>query len=357
MKVLDTVIRSISMALDIAVERTHMDDVELITIDRISRLDPVLSNDRVFFPIEQDDQGWTGISMSATEVTDSEIRLITLVLRSELEGEFQSSLFADLLLPEWQQSLIHWIQGEDKESITDLSLHFSQLKIGEQVVPFLLSLRENEGIQGFKETFELLDSFTGGAFILLPMDGNQWLLLFDSLLLEDGSFEAEHSSVESMGEALSQVIQAETALPITLTLHDPCHWTSLPQAYHTLQTFLQTGLKFVPGKYIYSPRNLLVEYLLDNTSDAILKKWREAAPTLFAAIQNEETRMTLNAFYANEGHLSGTAKALYIHRNTLLYRLDRIKQDTGWDVRRLNDAQIIRLALLIHTFSPKSPKA
>jgi len=47
-------------------------------------------------------------------------------------------------------------------------------------------------------------------------------------------------------------------------------------------------------------------------------------------------------------NVSETAKKLYIHRNTLLYRLDKFKQETGLDVRTFNDAVLVKIALLLY---------
>ncbi|GJM80639.1 hypothetical protein HMSSN139_31350 [Paenibacillus sp. HMSSN-139] len=47
-------------------------------------------------------------------------------------------------------------------------------------------------------------------------------------------------------------------------------------------------------------------------------------------------------------NVSETAKRLYIHRNTLLYRMDKFKQETGLDVRTFNDAVLVKLELLLY---------
>lgn len=60
-----------------------------------------------------------------------------------------------------------------------------------------------------------------------------------------------------------------------------------------------------------------------------------------------EWRRTLKAFYDNQCHIADTAKQLYIHRNTVLYRLNRIEQLTGIQVRNPADSLRIRAALLL----------
>jgi len=64
-------------------------------------------------------------------------------------------------------------------------------------------------------------------------------------------------------------------------------------------------------------------------------------------IEQREWRKTLRVFYDNHGHIGETAKGLYIHRNTVLYRLNRIEQLTGLQVRSSADSLRIRIALMI----------
>jgi len=68
-------------------------------------------------------------------------------------------------------------------------------------------------------------------------------------------------------------------------------------------------------------------------------------PDLFT---DSETVATLDAFFSMDCNVSETAKKLFIHRNTLLYRLDKIKNEAGLDVRSFNDAVLVRILLLLY---------
>jgi len=54
---------------------------------------------------------------------------------------------------------------------------------------------------------------------------------------------------------------------------------------------------------------------------------------------------TLQGFFDNNLSITQTAKALFIHRNTLLYRLERVKKITGLDPKKFDDAVLLRIAL------------
>lgn len=67
----------------------------------------------------------------------------------------------------------------------------------------------------------------------------------------------------------------------------------------------------------------------------------------FAALE-EETLETVKYFFDNNLNVSETARQLYIHRNTLMYRLEKVKRLTGLDVRIFDHAIIFKLAMVIH---------
>ncbi len=62
---------------------------------------------------------------------------------------------------------------------------------------------------------------------------------------------------------------------------------------------------------------------------------------------DEETLMTINKFFENSLNVSETSRQLFIHRNTLVYRLDKIQKTTGLDLRVFEDAITFKIALMV----------
>ena len=62
---------------------------------------------------------------------------------------------------------------------------------------------------------------------------------------------------------------------------------------------------------------------------------------------DEETLMTINKFFENSLNVSETSRQLYIHRNTLVYRLDKLQKSTGLDLRVFEDAITFKIALMV----------
>lgn len=62
---------------------------------------------------------------------------------------------------------------------------------------------------------------------------------------------------------------------------------------------------------------------------------------------DEETLTTINRFFENNLNVSETSRQLYIHRNTLVYRLDKLMKSTGLDIRVFEDAITFQIALMV----------
>ena len=61
----------------------------------------------------------------------------------------------------------------------------------------------------------------------------------------------------------------------------------------------------------------------------------------------QETLATLNKFFENSLNVSETSRQLFIHRNTLVYRLDKLQKSTGLDLRVYEDAITFKIALMV----------
>ena len=80
--------------------------------------------------------------------------------------------------------------------------------------------------------------------------------------------------------------------------------------------------------------------------------WKKILPTSNANLASlydfdEETLTTISKFFENSLNVSETSRQLYIHRNTLVYRLDKIQKCTGLDLRVFEDAITFKIALMV----------
>jgi carbohydrate diacid regulator len=64
-------------------------------------------------------------------------------------------------------------------------------------------------------------------------------------------------------------------------------------------------------------------------------------------LEDEEAVSTINKFFENNLNISETARQLYVHRNTLVYRLERLEKAIGLDIRKFDDALTYRIAVMV----------
>ncbi|MFI3207243.1 MAG: helix-turn-helix domain-containing protein [Clostridia bacterium] len=70
---------------------------------------------------------------------------------------------------------------------------------------------------------------------------------------------------------------------------------------------------------------------------------------------DHETLFTIQKFFENNLNVSETSRRLFVHRNTLVYRLEKIKKITGLDLREFEDAIVFKVALMVKKYLSSSP--
>ena len=70
---------------------------------------------------------------------------------------------------------------------------------------------------------------------------------------------------------------------------------------------------------------------------------------------DRETLMTVQSFFENNLNVSETSRKLFVHRNTLVYRLEKIKKLTGLDLREFDDAIVFKVALMVKKYLDAKP--
>ncbi|MBN1892481.1 MAG: helix-turn-helix domain-containing protein [Clostridiales bacterium] len=71
---------------------------------------------------------------------------------------------------------------------------------------------------------------------------------------------------------------------------------------------------------------------------------------------DSETLLTIAKFFENNLNGSETSRKLFVHRNTLVYRLDKVQKITGLDLRSFDDAVLFKLAAMVRTYLEKQEK-
>jgi len=65
---------------------------------------------------------------------------------------------------------------------------------------------------------------------------------------------------------------------------------------------------------------------------------------------DQEILTTINTFFDNNLNVSETARQLFVHRNTLVYRIEKLQKSTGLDIRTFEDAMTLKIALMVNAY-------
>ena len=93
-------------------------------------------------------------------------------------------------------------------------------------------------------------------------------------------------------------------------------------------------------------KKLILEGIIDSVSEEKKEKIYHIFNEGFSKLDNEMIR-TIEVFFRCGLNLSDAAKELYIHRNTLIYRLDKIEKYTAYDIRNFNNAVLFKVVFFI----------
>lgn len=120
------------------------------------------------------------------------------------------------------------------------------------------------------------------------------------------------------------------------------------KSYKEAKLALDVGKIFFEDKSIVPYNNLgvgrLIYQLPLNLCRMFIREiFGDKTPDQF----DKETITTINKFFENSLNISETSRQLFIHRNTLVYRLDKIQKMTGLDLRSFDDAIIFKIALMV----------
>ena len=120
------------------------------------------------------------------------------------------------------------------------------------------------------------------------------------------------------------------------------------RSYKEAKMALDVGKIFYSDKKVIAYSNLGIGRLIYQLPMPLCKMFikeifSDKTPDQF----DEETLSTINKFFENNLNVSETSRQLYIHRNTLVYRLDKLQKSTGLDLRVFDDAITFKIALMV----------
>ena len=129
------------------------------------------------------------------------------------------------------------------------------------------------------------------------------------------------------------------------------HLRELADSYKEAQTAIEVGKVFDNEKSVMHYENLGIGRLIYQLPTTLCEIFlREVFKKNSLDSLDQETLFTINKFFENSLNVSETSRKLFVHRNTLVYRLEKIRKLTGLDLRQFDHAIVFKVALMVRKY-------
>ena len=179
----------------------------------------------------------------------------------------------------------------------------------------------------------------------------------DVVLVRELKTEQEQRDVFKFAKNIVDTISGEFFVKVVVgigTIVD--NIKELARSFREAQVAIEVGKVFDNEKSIISYENLgigrLIYQLPTTLCDMFLQEvFKKGALESL----DRETLITIQCFFENNLNVSETSRKLFVHRNTLVYRLEKIRKLTGLDLRRFDDAIVFKVALMVKRYLVSNP--
>ena len=172
----------------------------------------------------------------------------------------------------------------------------------------------------------------------------------DTVLVKEIKPDNNTRDMEKLAASIVDTLQGDHYIKAVVGIGTPIgNIKDLASSFKEAQIAMEVGKVFDTEKNIISFENLgigrLIYQLPMSLCNMFIKEvFGEKVPDI---LEDEEAMSTINKFFENNLNISETARQLYVHRNTLVYRLERIEKAIGLDIRTFDDAMTFRIAVMV----------
>ena len=164
--------------------------------------------------------------------------------------------------------------------------------------------------------------------------------------------EASAEELEKMAASMEETLRNELYIKTVIGIGTVAsHLRELADAYKEAQTAIEVGKVFDTEKRIINYENLGIGRLIYQLPTTLCEIFlSEVFEKNSIDSLDQETLFTINKFFENNLNVSETSRRLFVHRNTLVYRLEKIKKHTGLDLREFDHAIVFKVALMVRQY-------
>ena len=179
----------------------------------------------------------------------------------------------------------------------------------------------------------------------------------DIVLVKDVKPEIDSREVEKLATNIADTLSTEFYTKVSIGISSTVdNIKDLARAYKEAQVALDVGKVFETEKNIISYENLGIGRLIYQLPTTLCEMFlQEVFKKGSLESLDRETLMTIQCFFENNLNVSETSRKLFVHRNTLVYRLDKIRKLTGLDLREFEHAITFKVALMVKKYLNSKP--
>lgn len=232
----------------------------------------------------------------------------------------------------------------------DIVSRARELRIKNEVLRrvFVVSVKEQSDMQ----VYEVLNN-------LFPDRSREFVIDIDDgsiAIIKEMTEEDDVDEVNQIGESIINTISTEAMEKVRVGISTTVHSIKdINRAYKEAQMAVIIGEIFEQEKQLISYNKLGIGRLIYQLPKTLCKLFLdEVFKNGTFDMLDSETIFTIQKFFENNLNVSETARQLFIHRNTLVYRLDKIQKLTGLDLRMFDDAIIFKVAMLVKNYLEQS---
>lgn len=168
------------------------------------------------------------------------------------------------------------------------------------------------------------------------------IIFYNGNILMFGNFEDVLEHAKSIKDTLESIIPGKCYISYCKIEN----YKSLKRCYEDSVYKIDLGIKYNIIETIFDSNKLILEEIIDSISDDMKKKIYDGFKDGISKLDSEMIK-TMEVFFKCGLNLSEAAKELYIHRNTLIYRLDKIEKYTNYDIKEFNEAVLLKIIFFI----------
>ena len=167
----------------------------------------------------------------------------------------------------------------------------------------------------------------------------------------------DETDIEKLAKSIADTLSGEYYIRNVVGIGTIVTGTrELARSFKEAQVAIEVGKVFDTERDVIAYNHLgiarLVYQLPTTLCEAFLK---EVFKKGSVESMDQETLFTIQKFFENNLNVSETSRKLFVHRNTLVYRLEKIKKITGLDLREFEDAIVFKVALMVKKYLMSNP--